>query len=150
MNTNQSQKLNVFIGNWHAEGTSYGEGQDINNPTANGVAWVSDESYECLPGNFFVLHKWNAKTGDHPFIGTEIIGYDEAKQEFFAYIFDNGGNHPVYTATVNGNEWSFTEPNTRANMNVNDDETITIHWEWKPDGSNWLPLCDRVAKRMKR
>jgi hypothetical protein len=32
-----------LIGNWHAEGTSYGEGQDANNPEVSGVTWVSDE-----------------------------------------------------------------------------------------------------------
>lgn len=86
MNSTDLNKLNVFIGNRHAEGTSYGEGQDINNPEASGVPWVSDESYEWLPGNFFMLHKWNAKTGNNPFIGTEIIGYDETKKEFYSYF----------------------------------------------------------------
>lgn len=152
METNQNtpgiKKLEDFIGKWHHEGTSYGEGQDVNNPEGNPKPWISDESYEWLPGNFFVLHKWTAKTGETPFIGTEIIGYNEQRNEFYSYFFDNGGNHPVYTITEKNREWSFFEPFTRATQTFEDKDTISIRWEWKHDGSDWLPLCNRVAKRV--
>ena len=49
------RRLEVFIGDWHAEGTSYGDGQDAADPRASSVPWTSDESYEWLPGSFFVL-----------------------------------------------------------------------------------------------
>jgi hypothetical protein len=51
------RRLDVFIGRWHAEGTSYGEGQRADAPRASAVPWTSDESYEWLPGGFFVLHR---------------------------------------------------------------------------------------------
>jgi hypothetical protein len=47
------KRLEVFIGAWNAEGTSYGDGQDAADPRAAGVLWTSDESYEWLPGGFF-------------------------------------------------------------------------------------------------
>ena len=75
------KRLEVFIGDWHAEGTSYGEGQDAADPRAAGVPWTSDESYEWLPGNFFVLHRWEALAGE--FKGAEIMGYDEAEGGYF-------------------------------------------------------------------
>ena len=74
--TASHRRLEVFIGNWHAEGTSYGDGQDATDPRAAGVPWMSNESYEWLPGNFFVLHRWDAQMGEHEFKGAEIIGYD--------------------------------------------------------------------------
>lgn len=141
-------KLQAFIGKWHAEGTSYAEGQDRNTPYASAVPWTSDESYEWLPGNFFVLHKWDAKAGDKVFIGTEIIGYDKIKNQFFTHFFDNAGFHLTYKATVEGDVWDFTELDTQAKVTINDSATITYHWEWKNGGSSWLPLCDRVAKRI--
>ena len=61
------RRLKVFIGDWHAEGTSYGDGQDAADPRAAGVPWTSDESYEWLPGSFFVLHRWDAQMGKHEF-----------------------------------------------------------------------------------
>ncbi len=64
------KKLDVFIGKWHAEGKSYADGQQKDNPYASAVPWISDESYEWLPGNFFILHSWNAKLGESVFTGT--------------------------------------------------------------------------------
>ena len=76
MPTAAHRRLEVFIGDWHAEGTSFGEGQDAADPRASGVPWTSDESYEWLPGNFFVLQRCDAMVGEHEFKGAEIIGYD--------------------------------------------------------------------------
>ena len=143
------KKLDVFIGKWHAEGQSYAEGQQKDNPLASAVPWTSDESYKWLPGNFFILHKWDAKLGDNAFIGTEIIGYDEKKGVFFTHFFDNAGFHPEYKATVDVNVWNFTEPSSRAKVTVdNDKNKMTFHWEWRKEDNDWLPLCDRVATRI--
>lgn len=95
------------------------------------------------------MHKWDARTGDSSFIGTEIIGYDETRKQFYSYHFDNSGNHPVYTATVDGDKCNFFEKNTKVKITINDEDTITFNWEWKHDGSDWLPLCNRVAKKEK-
>ena len=144
------KKLDVFIGKWHAEGQSYADGQQKDKPYSSAVPWTSDESYEWLQGNFFLLHRWDAKAGDKVFIGTEIIGYDEKEGGYFTRFFDNAGFHPDYKATVDGNVWNFTEPSTRARVTVDDDKnTITFNWEWRNENSDWLPLCDRVATRIK-
>lgn len=143
------KKLDVFIGKWHAEGQSYAEGQQKDNPLASAVPWISDESYEWLAGNFFILHTWDAKLGDSVFIGTEIIGYDEKEGGFFTRFFDNGGFHPDYKATVNGNVWNFTAASSRAKVTVDDDKNkMFFKWEWRKEENDWLPLCDRVATRI--
>jgi hypothetical protein len=147
--TEKSKELQVFIGKWFAQGQSYAEGQNNRTPYASAVPWTSDESYEWLPGNFFVLHKWNAKAGDRIFIGTEIIGYDKSEGKFFTNFFDNAGFHPIYAAICEGNIWNFTEPNTKAKVTINDKDTMTFNWEWRNEGSDWMPLCDRVARRAK-
>ena len=139
------KRLEVFIGTWHAEGTSYGGGgQDAVDPRAAGVPWISDESYEWLPGSFFVLHRWDAQS----FKGAEIMGYDEAEGGYFTRMFDNAGHHPDYRASVDGHVWSFTEGQTRATVTVQDrGDAMTFNWEWKTGGRKGLPLCDRVASR---
>lgn len=143
------KKLGVFIGKWHAEGQSYGNGQHNDKPYLSAVPWISDESYEWLPGNFFILHSWDAKLGDSVFIGTEIIGYDEKEGGFFTRFFDNSGFHPEYKVTVEGNTWNFTEPSSRAKVTVDNDENkMTFNWEWRKEDKDWLPLCDRVAIRI--
>ena len=145
------RRLEVFIGDWHAEGTSYGDGQDAADPRAAGVPWTSDESYEWLPGNFFVLHRWDAQMGKHQFKGAEIMGYDEAEGGFFTRMFDNAGHHPDYRASVDGHVWTFTEAQTRATVSVQGGgNKMTFNWEWKNGSRKWLPLCDRVASRTQR
>ena len=139
------KRLEAFIGTWHAEGTSYGGGaQDAADPRATGVPWISDESYEWLPGGFFVLHRWAAQS----FKGAEIMGYDESEGGYFTRMFDNAGHHPEYRANVDGNVWSFTKAQSRATVTVKEGgNEMTFNWEWKNGGRKWLPLCDRVAMR---
>lgn len=150
---NQSQikemnELKIFIGRWHHEGKSYATGQSTENPLASAVSWKSDETYEWLPGNFFIVHRWNAMVGENPFIGTEIIGYDTEKKQYFSHHFDDGGFHPIYSATVDGNIWKFNEPNTRVEITINSLNSLTLKWEWRNGNTNWLPLCDRIATRI--
>jgi hypothetical protein len=139
------RRLDVFVGHWHAEGTSYADGQRADDPRASGVPWISDESYEWLPGGFFVLHRWNARAGEHIFQGTEIIGYDPDAGGYFTRFFDNAGNHPEYQVSVNGDVWTFNEPQTRATVTVGGDgNSMTFKWESRQGDGGWLPLCDRM------
>lgn len=146
--TKAHHRLDVFVGTWHAEGTSYADGQQAEDPRESGVPWTSDESYEWLPGGFFMLHRWDAKAGERVFKGIEIIGYDEAKGGYFTRFFDNAGFHPEYRVSLEGNVWSFAEAATRARVTTSDGGgRLTFEWEWRQPGSDWLPLCDRVASR---
>lgn len=142
------RNLDVFLGKWRAEGHSYAEGQRADDPRASAVPWTSDESYEWLPGGFFLLHQWDAKAGQRVFKGTEIIGYDETSGGYFTRFFDNAGFHPEYRAVVDGKIWTFTEPSTRARVTVGSNSQLTFNWEWRNGGGDWLPLCDRVATRI--
>ena len=142
------KRLEVFVGKWHTEGTSFAVGQTPEDPRASGVPWTSDEHYEWLPGGFFLLHQWDALAGTKVFKGTEIIGHDQANGGYFTRFFDNAGFHPEYTATVDGDVWKFTEPSTRSTLTVEDGGNHVQHaWEWL-QGGTWLPLCERTATRL--
>jgi hypothetical protein len=143
------RRLNPFIGVWTASGESYAAGQRADDPRASAVPWTSDETYEWLPGGFFVLHRWDAMAGRKVFKGTEIIGHDPALGGYFTRFFDNDGFHPEYRVDVSGNAWTFREPATRATITFSDgDDRMNVSWEWKNHGAEWLPLCDRVATRI--
>jgi hypothetical protein len=142
--------LNVFVGSWHAEGNSYGDGQSEDDPFASSEQWTSNESYEWMSGNYFLLHRWNARVGDHQFKGLEIMGYDVAKKEFFTRFFDNNGNAIKYAVLMANNIWTLTEPHTRARIIFHDNgNTMILNWEWKHEGGDWLPLCNRKAIKKK-
>ena len=143
------KRLNVFVGKWRAQGDSYGDGQQADDPRASAVPWTSEEIYEWLPGGFFLLHRWDAQAGQRVFNGTEIIGYDAAKGRYFTRFFDNGGNYLDYLAEVDGGVWIFSEARTRATVTVEKGgKRMSFNWEWRNGGRKWLPLCDRVASRV--
>jgi hypothetical protein len=147
--TSSHRQLDAFIGKWHAEGASYADGQQAADPLASAVPWRSNESYEWLPGGFFVLHRWDAMIGERVFKGTQILGFDGNEGGFFTRLFDNAGNHPEYHAEVVGDTWTFTDKSTRATVTIaNDGNEMRFNWEWREDGEKWLPLCDRVARRV--
>jgi hypothetical protein len=103
-----------------------------------------------LPGEFFVLHTWDAMAGERVFKGTEVIGYDVDQRAYFTRLFDNAGNHPDYRAEAKGNVWTFSEPASRATVTVDaDGDGMLFNWEWRIAGGKWLPLCDRRAIRIK-
>jgi hypothetical protein len=54
------RRLDVFVGDWHTEGTSFADGQAPDDPRASAAPWKSDEHYEWLPGGFFLLRRWDA------------------------------------------------------------------------------------------
>jgi hypothetical protein len=144
------RQLDAFAGTWRARGESFAEGQQPGDPRASAMPWTSEETYEWLPGGFFMLHTWDAKIGTRAFKGIEIIGHDEAEGGFFTRTFDNGGNHPEYAATVAGNVWTFVELSTRATVSISGDgNRMDVRWEWRHGDDDWLPLCDRIANRVR-
>ena len=143
------ERLNDFIGVWHAEGISYADGQDADDPYGSGDKWVSDEVYEWLDGGFFLVHRWHAMVGSRPFNGLEVIGYDDTTKQYVTRFFDNAGFSPSYLAEVHGRDWTFVEENTRARVTIGDDgQSMQCTWEWKNGGRGWLPLCNRTAVRV--
>lgn len=144
------QNLDVFVGKWRTEGQSFAEGQQPDDPRASSVPWVSEESYEWLPGEHFLLHTWDAMVGTYPFRGTEIIGYDPDKGCYFSHLFDNAGNHGAYQGECDGEVWHFDEAGTRSVIVVSEDQqAMDVSWQWTNGGTQWLPLCERRAVRVK-
>jgi hypothetical protein len=79
------QRLQIFVGKWNTEGEthasvdapavkvafvdtdewlSYGSGQSRENPYDSSVRWSAEESYEWLPGGFFLVNNFNAPIGN--------------------------------------------------------------------------------------
>ncbi len=142
------RRLDVFVGNWRSSGETFAEGQRADDPRASSLPWTSEESYEWLPGGFFLLHRWDAMAGSLEFKGSEVIGHD-AEGGYFTRFFDNAGNHPDYRLAVDGQVWTFSEPATRATVTVVEGgKRMNFNWEWRQGEGRWLPLCERVAQRV--
>jgi Protein of unknown function (DUF1579) len=146
----EHQLLNVFVGKWHLEGLSYGSGQSKENPYDSSVRWSAEESYEWLPGGFFLVsHFFNAQIGDAAINGMEIIGYDAASQTYPSQLFDNYGRILSGQRSIRDGVWSScigTEYRTTYAFR-NDGNTLATHWEWL-HGDDWLVLADLEGTKL--
>lgn len=141
------EALSVFLGDWKAEGVSYGSPkQDANDPKANGFPWQSTHTAKWHTGEFFLIQDERAQSGGQ-FDTLSIMGVDAETGDYFAQSFENHGFERRYAVSVDGDTWTFSGEHERATIVFSDSgRTQTIAWEWKPK-DKWLPLCDRVAKR---
>lgn len=142
------ERMHVFIGKWHAEGTSCATGRTKQDPRGKTEKWLSDETFEWLPGRFFVLQRWDATTGANVFQGTAVISWDEPNQRYTMRSYENHGFIRDYVTRIDGSVWTFTGDTERARVAFTDGgNTQNIAWEWRQPGEDWLPSCDRVATR---
>lgn len=145
----QHDRLAVFLGDWKAEGRSYGgTDQSGDDPRSNGVTWESTHTGRWHTGEFFLVQDEKACLGGHDQFDTlSVLGVDPTSGRYFARTFENHGFYRHYELTVDGDRWTVIGEHERATITFGDDDrTQTIVWEWKPD-DRWLPLCDRTATR---
>ncbi len=138
----EHQLLNVFVGKWHLEGLSYGLGQSRENPYDSPVRWSAEETYDWLPGGFFLVSYFNAQIGDAPMNGMEIIGYDAASQTYPSQLFDNYGRIHLGQRSIRDGVWSYTGSEYRVTYTFrNEGNNLATHWEWL-SGEDWFVLAD--------
>jgi hypothetical protein len=140
------QALAVFLGDWKAEGTSFGgTDQSGGDPKANGEPWMSTHKGYWHTGEFFLIQDERARVGGAVFDTLSIMGVDPKTGAYFARSFENHGFYRHYDVSVDGRVWLFSGTHERARIEFSEDGTTqTITWEWRPN-DKWLPLCDRVA-----
>ena len=93
----------------------------------------------------FVVQRLQANP-DPPFSGPGVIGYDPEEQRYFTRSYEprllprlfHGGGRGVDLHRRNRTRVEFAD----------NGETQRIHWEFK-HGEAWLPLSDRVARRVR-
>ncbi len=141
--------LSAFLGEWRAEGTSFGgTDQSGPNPKANGVPWVSTHTARWHTGEFFLIQDEHAQIDGAAFDTLSIMGVDPGSEDHFARTFENHGFYRHYALSLDDRTWLLEGKTERARtVFAADGNTQTITWEWLRDG-RWLPLCDRVAKRV--
>ena len=145
---NNHAALAAFLGEWRAEGTSFGgTDQSGADPRSNGIPWVSTHSTSWHSGEFFLVQDEHAEMAGKPFDTLSVFGV-EPGGALFDRTFDNNGFYRHYTLAVEGRTWLLTGETERATTVFSaDGNTQTIAWEWLRD-CKWLPLCDRIASRI--
>lgn len=147
----EHRALEAFIGQWRAEGYSYGNTkQSAREPKALRDSWTSTHEARWHTGEFFLVQVENATvgpSGSPPFDTLSIMGVDAQTGRCFARSFENHGFARVYDVARNGRIWTLSGATERARIEFGDGGARQTHtWEWLHDGQ-WLPLCERVALR---
>ena len=142
----EHEALAVFLGNWQADGTSYGgSDQTVDNPRGGATPWHSIHTARWYSGEFFVVQDERA---NGPFDTLSLLGWDDEAGRYFCRSVENHGFARDYTMTVEDDLWTLTGEHERATYRFGTDgNTQEISWQIEIDGS-WLPLCDRTARRI--
>ena len=145
----EHQKLSAFVGTWNSEG----QAQDSPYGPAGKLSAV--DTYEWLPGGFFLSHKWDVKQGNTQFQGLEIIGYDGRNKAYTSRFFDSMGNSGTLRARVQGNAWTWTGDSEVAGKPIKERCTVVVvradvytnKCEYSTDGAKWLPNFEQRSTR---
>ena len=138
----EHQRLEVFLGKW----TQVGEAQA--SPYGPEAKLMSTDTYEWMPGGFFMLHRLESRQGTVNFKATEILGYDSRNRVYRSYIFDNFGNSGSYKVTQQGNTWISIGDSEVGGKLLKERYTIvfrspatvfSLKAEYSTDGAKWLP-----------
>lgn len=145
----EHDRLSVFLGDWRAEGKSYGgPDQAMDDPKSKAEPWTSAHTGRWHTGEFFLIQDEKAVIGFNPFDTISFMGVDAGTGHYFARTFENHGFYRHYDLAVDGQVWTLTGESERARITFSEDNrTQTIMWEWYRD-TKWLPLCDRIAVRV--
>jgi hypothetical protein len=130
----EHKHLEVFVGKWTIEGMT---------KDGRTVAIRGTETYEWMPGGFFLIHNLNVHVGEDDYKAHEIIGYDTSRQQFTYNSFDSWGQKDSYQSTAQGNTWTYSGQSRRGSVVFSDDDnSMTADWQMSFNGSDWQPWMD--------
>jgi hypothetical protein len=145
------RRLQTVAGRWQTSGHVIGD-PDI--PVAG------TDTYELLPGGYFLVHHVDVTVGEHAVRAIEIIGEpDPTSGGFLSRSFDNDGNAELMGVTIDSNGvFHFTggaevapaaQPTDTAPLQVRstltiaeDGQSMTARWERSDDGTDWHPWME--------
>jgi hypothetical protein len=142
--------LAVFVGTWNVEGQAEASPWG----TAGKIKGV--DTYEWLPGNFFLVARSQWMQGTTDWRATAVTGYDKRRKAYTTHIFDNAGNSGLSQCTMNGNTWACQfdgevggKPLKARSTAVVAANVITAKGEISLDGSKWMRDFETKSTRVK-
>jgi len=109
--------------------------------------FIGEETFERMPGGFFVHGRFDRMIDGRPHDGVIVLGYDRDRDVFMSHHFDNLGYARHYTVAIDGARWTFHGRYERATFRFGD-TGYAATWEISNDGHTWRPLCRYSATRV--
>ncbi len=142
--TREHSLLAAFIGKWAIEGQNFAKAPVSASSEVQGI-----ETYEWLPGGFFVVYRWDRHFATATHTGLGMISHDESNHTFSCTNYDNIGYKRTYEILYENEEWTFSGTKQRAIIQFNEDgNSFTEDWEILDENKKWQPLCHLKAKRI--
>jgi Protein of unknown function (DUF1579) len=135
--SSELQRLHVLVGTWNTEGETHASAG------APAIKVTGVDTYEWLPGKFFLVHRGDGQIGNEELNTIEFIGYDTSSQIYTCHSFDSRGNTDLFQANLRDHTWTIEGKSSRfTGMFASTGNTLTGKWEQSGDGLNWLPWMD--------
>jgi hypothetical protein len=145
------KRLDQFVGSWTTVGTTQSAHQ------AGTGKLASTETYEWMPGGYFLVHRWDGQVSSVPLNGFEVLGFDGRIKAYTSRFFDSMGTSGTLRATPQGNAWTWAgdadaagKPmKQRCTMILVNPDTFTTRCEYSPDGFKWQIALESRSTRVK-
>ncbi len=146
------KKLDYFLGTWTTEGTV------AQGPWGTGGKFSSSETYEWMPGNFFVQGHSDFKMppevgGD----GKEVsfMGYDTQQNVYTYDAFNSQGRRETSKGTASGDTWTWTSSANYGGQDIQQKMTVkalspssySMKFEISMDGKSWMTFMEGKATK---
>lgn len=134
-------RLAPFVGRWNTAG------QVLAGDSGPGFPFAGTDTYEWVPGGFFLLHRVDVRMGGDHVQALEIIGWDAEREVYLMRSYDSQGNTGQMQAVVRDGTWTFQGDAERfTGAFSHDGATLSGRWE-RREGERWLPWMDvRLTK----
>ena len=145
------QRLEVFVGKWVVEG------KQLAGLVLKSADITALETYEWLPGRFFLAHNFEAQIGADAASCIDIIGKGEDANSLASHTFYSNGTSREWKYTERQGTWVVegtanmggTPGQVRCTSVFSDDgKAIKGTWESSADGSQWEPFWHTRSKKI--
>jgi Protein of unknown function (DUF1579) len=143
--------LDVFVGRWETTG------QQQESVIGSAALITVSETFEWLPGEFFLVHRFEGRVGDNEAACLEIIGHDAASGSYPAHTFYNNGIQQEWHWSETEGVWTVTgdwkmagKPmQVRCTIFFSDGgNTMIGKWEYLNDEKIWETFWDVRATKI--
>lgn len=140
----QHEALATLVGRWRTAG------RVLAGPSTPEQEIAGIDTYEWLPGGFFLLHRVDVLIGGERVQALEVIGWDAERDAYFAHAYDDRGGREVMRAAFRDGTWTFLGDASRFTGSFGEGgATLAGRWE-RREGDEWVPWMEVRLRKMDR
>lgn len=136
--------LNSFVGIWETTG------ELKESPDGQPVKFKASDTYEWLPGGYFMFHRFDADMPEGKVIGIEVMGYSQKNNAYFLHAFDSQGHAEIMEGQFEMDSWTFVGASTLFTGGFREEGRVfTGLWERRTDEcADWQPWMEVTLNKV--